>query len=111
MSMFEDALASIHDALTVEAEVLGRTLPVIDKTSGVELTGGKSGARGPSVHPACVIRRAVLEEHSLTPDDLVNQSITINGRTWRVINHQERPNPDGVGEYYLVLRAGAPSGG
>lgn len=101
--IFSGALDSIFAALGVEATFSGLTEPliVIDKTGGteVEMNGP---AEMPTIAPALVIRAADVGDVG----DLVQQTVTVNGATWRVVNYKPRPTPMGEskGEYLLVLR-------
>lgn len=100
---FSPALDAIYLTLGVEATFseLTEPLTVIDKTAGteVELNGP---AEMPTIAPALVVRAADVG----AVGDLVQQTVTVNGTTWKVVNYKPRPTPQGEskGEYLLVLR-------
>lgn len=112
MSIFIDALDAIYESeVGVDAtiSILTEAVRVIDKTAGVELRPlGDKGGMMPTVLPVAAIRRAELTEQGVTNlATLLNATITLNGATWKIINHRPAPQPGGErdGEIYLILRA------
>jgi stage V sporulation protein SpoVS len=109
MSIFTDALDDIYDSdIGVDAtlSILTESVRVIDKTAGVELQpSGKVSV--PTLVPAVAIQRSTLTEAGVTNlATLINTTITLNGATWKIINHRPAPQPGGErdGEVYLILR-------
>jgi hypothetical protein len=107
--------APVYAALGVAAEITlapdqdDETLyefVVLDKTGGVEIT--LQGAETTTLSPAVVMRRADLEEVELSPADLRNALIEVNGVSWKVISYYNKPSPMGQldGEIYLILTQG-----
>jgi hypothetical protein len=94
-----------------ETNVSYSGLTVIDKTAGVELTGGLPGttSRGDvsmlTILPACAVRAAELVANGIALSALKGSLITFNGNVWRIENRRAAPSPAGelVGEIYLIL--------
>lgn len=109
MSIFTDALDAIFDSdIGVDAtlSVLTDGIRAIDKTTGVDLQP-LGLAQQPTIVPAAVVRRRTLTEAGVTNlASLINATITLNGATWKIVNHGYRPQPGGEldGEVYLFLR-------
>lgn len=76
-----------------------------DRTKGVELTD--NALEIVTVRPVASVRRADLDQLGIALSDLDRGSITLNGRTWGISAHQERPTPFGFsdGTVWLILEA------
>lgn len=108
MSVWTDSLDAIYDtdiAVDGSLSLLTDTIRVIDKTSGVDLMP-LGQAKVPTIVPAACVRRYELTAAGLSPTDLINATLTMNGGTWRIVNHAYRPQPGGEleGEVTLILR-------
>jgi hypothetical protein len=106
--IFSSALDVIYSTLGVPATIQGVTgsVTVVDKTAGVA-DPMASGNILPTLIPAACVRRAELAEHGVeTLGDIVEKTITFNGKTWKIVSHKPRPTPMGedLGEVYLFLR-------
>jgi len=95
------------DASLVTAGGAAHALTAIDRTRGIEVTEGAIGVA--SVRPAAGVRAADLVTLGIDLDDLDGGSITLNGATWSIDYHIERPTPFGAedGQVFLILTAGA----
>jgi hypothetical protein len=99
------AALGVAAEMTVEGDETLYEFVVLDKTGGVEIT--LQGAET-TLSPAVVMRRADLEEVELSPADLRNALIEVNGVSWKVISYYNKPSPMGQldGEIYLILTQG-----
>jgi hypothetical protein len=109
--IFSGALDSIYAVLGVDGNIEGvtGTVRVVDKTVGVA-DPSASGFTVPTMLPAACVRRADLAEHGVDEvGDIINKTITFNGKTWRITAHKPKPSPLGedLGEVYLFLRKAA----
>ena len=101
--------APIYDTLGTTGElrpVTGapRNFVMLDKTSGVEVTTSASIEVG-TIQPAAVLRYPEFIASGLTPDDLEDAELSLNGGEWRVKSWFPRPSPAGEreGEIYMIL--------
>lgn len=112
MTWTETLYAPVYAAFGVTAElmIVGGSvlyeLVMLDKTAGVEVQ--LQGAETTSIRPAAVCRMADLSELELTPSDLRNASLSINGASWTVISYYPKPSPMGEldGELYMIFTEG-----
>lgn len=86
------------------------TLSALDKTVGVQdVPNGRSGVATKvgeiTIRPAAVIRAADLASAGVATTDLKKAVLAMNGKDWRIENHQFRPSPRGEadGEIWLYL--------
>lgn len=70
---------------------------VIDKTSGITVTTGK-GFEIESVRPAACVRLAELAAQEVTPVQLPDATLPLDGKTWRVEAHRVN-----AGEAIMIL--------
>lgn len=109
MSIWTDSLDAIYESdIGADAvlSLLTDSIRAIDKTTGVDVAP-LGLANVPTLLPAACVRRASLTDAGITDlADLINATITLNGVTWRIVNHAYRPQPGGEleGEVYLLLR-------
>lgn len=96
-----DATLTIAPGTTDQAE---HSLTVIDKTSGVPVTGA-AGFEVETITPAAVVRMAELTAASVARTALDRGTIEFNGKTWAITSHILRPSPGGEadGEVMLLL--------
>lgn len=101
---YRDGAPHAVDALLVTRGGDEKTLRVIDKTSGIEVTlGGELGV--PTVKPAVAVRQAALVDQSIARVDLVDGQITVNEVRWRIRQTAPKGSTQGEskGEIYLLL--------
>lgn len=86
------------------------TIAALDKTVGVQdVPNGRSGVATKvgeiTIRPAAVIRASDLATLGVATTALKKAVLTMNGKEWRVENHQFRPSPRGEadGEIWLYL--------
>lgn len=103
------------DAVLTLADTAGTEIPLraIDKTVGLAAGFGSYNRNGQhfsdvavmTVRPSCMVRAADLVDVDLA--GLRDASITFNGKTWRVVDHEPEPAPtgEGYGEIRLILEA------
>lgn len=90
-------LPTAFDAqITLLESGLTKELRVIDKTAGVAVG---DGVQVSTVVPACDVRTSEVSAKGLVLENLKGASISFNGKTWDVIDHEMRP----VGEIRLFL--------
>lgn len=102
--------APVYDIIGVDAVITPATnasavtLTALDKTAGIEVSDG-SGIDVGTVRPAAVIRKQEMLDAGLTPSDLEDANLCMNGKDWRVKSWFPRPSPTGEadGEIYLIL--------
>jgi len=101
-------LAPIYATFGTDAEILTtagdeKTLRVIDKTEGVEISLGNVNV--PTLRPAAAVRRTSLSDQGLSLADVDDAQITINDVLWRIKGHAPKSGPNGEakGEIYLLL--------
>ena len=101
-------LAPIYSTWGTDAELLTpsgamKTLRVIDKTEGVEISLGNVNV--PTLRPAAAVRRTSLSDQGLSLADVDDAQITINDVLWRIKGHAPKSGPNGEakGEIYLLL--------
>ena len=77
----------------------------LDKTAGVAV-GGAVDVQ--TVVPAAVVRVTELAAKGVTPAQVDDGQITLNGVTWVIEAHKPAPSPNGEadGEVYLLLKGG-----
>lgn len=80
----------------------------IDKTRGVQITDLNIGVM--TVRPVASLRASELAAAGIEPSDLDGGNITLNGGTWIIDTHLEKPTPAGIGdgEVWLILQAAGP---
>lgn len=108
MTIWDDMLSDIYSSpIAVPGAVFdgvpGQTFTIVDKTAGVELVVAKVR----TVAAALCIRNTELVAKGVTDVSvLVNNMVTFNGNTWKVVTYQARPLPSGEnsGEYLLLVR-------
>lgn len=109
MTIWTDALDNIYSTdIAVDGlfSFLTESVRVIDKTAGVDLMP-LGHAKVPTIVPAACVQRTVLTAAGVTDlADVINQTLTLNGATWRIVNHAYRVYPGGElgGEVTLILR-------
>lgn len=109
MSVWTDSLDAIYDSeigTDMVLSLLTDSIRAIDKTTGVDVSP-LGLANVPTVLPAACVKRRDLTEAGITDlSTLVGAEVTLNGTTWRIVNHGYRPQPGGEleGEVYLILR-------
>lgn len=101
-------LDSIYGIIGIPAEVTTRagqekTLTVIDRTAGVEVSLGSIFA--PTVKPVAAVRMTDLAANNLSLADVDEGQIEFNGSRWRIANYLLRPGLGGEssGEAFLLL--------
>jgi hypothetical protein len=95
--------------ITPGASAAAIEVTVIDRTAGVEVgsaveffgAGGRSGSgiTVGTVRPAVAVRASELAAKNITTDDLVEGSVILSGKIWRIKTHAPHP----PGEIYLFL--------
>lgn len=109
MTVWTDALDGIYASdIAVDGvfDFLTDSIRVIDKTAGVDLMP-LGHAKVPTIVPAAVVQRSTLAAAGVTSlASLLNQTLTLNGATWKIVNHAYRVWPGGElgGEVTLILR-------
>jgi hypothetical protein len=90
--------AHLTTADGIEADIV-----TLDKSTGVAL-GTEVGVQ--TIVPAAVVRMEELATFNLTPDDVDDASLLLNGQDWKIDAHQSHPGPVGelTGELWLILR-------
>ena len=75
----------------------------LDKTAGVAV-GGAVDVQ--TVVPVAVVRVTELAAKGVTPAQIDDGQITLNGVTWEIEAHKPAPSPNGEadGEVYLLLK-------
>ncbi|TGQ69520.1 hypothetical protein EN829_015025 [Mesorhizobium sp. M00.F.Ca.ET.186.01.1.1] len=78
-------------------------LRAMDKTSG-QLVGFK-GVDVATIGPAATVRVSEMVEKGISADDVDGMVLTLNGKDWKIINHEPLPAPTGEpgGELRLLL--------
>jgi len=81
----------------------------LDKTAGIDLGLGESNAQ--TVVPAAVVRARELGAKGVSPKELPNATLLMNGMSWDVRSYRLKPSPLGErdGEVYLILGGGTPT--
>ncbi|TIN76776.1 hypothetical protein [Mesorhizobium sp.] len=94
------ATLSVAATLTLD-DTDGTTLEltVLDKTAGAAVPF--KGADVLTIKPAVMVRATELAEVDLA--DLRDATITFNGKTWTVMDHEMAPAPTGEGEGEIRL--------
>lgn len=81
------------------------TLVVIDKTAGVEIA--THDIDQPSISPAACVRVSEMAGKGIAEEDLIDATVTIDGKAWTVTNVHSRPvDGKGTGELMLILLDG-----
>lgn len=110
MTIWSDQLDSIYASpIASECTLVPGTggVPVlikaIDKTVGVEVFN--DSVAGMTIRPAAYLRMSDVTSNGLTRGDLDQGTLTISDKTWRIVSHLLRPNPDGElkGEVCVLL--------
>ncbi len=101
----EDLLAPIYEGLGVPAVVTlldgaEHQVTAIDAGEGARIG---TNVEVPTLEPAAFVRNAELAQHGLSPRDLVDGTILLNGALWRIANVQPRPTPGGEGQAETML--------
>lgn len=81
-------------------------LVALDKTFGVPtIDSGNPHVDTATIRPCCIIRMADLIDLSLTPTDLMEAVLDMNGTSWIVKSYFPKPSPGGQndGELYIIL--------
>lgn len=75
----------------------------LDKTTGVEVMD--SAVNVPTIRPACVVRMADLIALAISPEQLIDALLQINGQSWSVVSYFPKSTPAGMsdGELYIIL--------
>lgn len=111
MTIWADSLNVIYDGpigcdatLTPGSGGSAISVRAIDRTSGIIVQTG-DGGEVQSIEPAAVLRMSTLDDNDLVRADLDDGLISINSKSWRIVAHRLRPNPDGElkGEIMLLL--------
>lgn len=99
----------VFAVLAVDAEIstgiVTATIRVIDDTRAKVQASGSAEVR--SVGPGAFARLVELAAHDIGHDDLVDSSLSFNGRTWIVRSYEIIGSPQGedAGEVRLLLKA------
>jgi len=102
----------VYAVLGVEAVLTpsggsANTITAIDKTRGAEIGDLNIGIM--SVRPVAAVRAAELIELSIDRGTLDGGALVLNGVSWVIDAHLEKPTPSGAGdgEVWLILLKGA----
>lgn len=109
LSMDEMVYGPLYDVLGVPAVLtpnggIATDVSAIDKTRGAEITDLNIDVM--SVRPVAALRASELAAEGVALDDLDDGTITLNGTTWTIDAHLEKPSISGDGEVWLILIAG-----
>lgn len=98
-----NSLLAVDAVLTVACGDVPIELRAIDKT--VPQMNSFQGADVATIGPAAHVRASELAEKDVDPDTLDGGMLTLNGKDWKIINHQPIPAPTGeaFGEVRLSL--------
>lgn len=92
----------LYNSIGVPATLGTTSVTVIDETRGVGLAGN---AIIETVRPAARIRVKELAENNIDVSGLKDNSLTFNGKTWRIKSHEPVPSKGGEsdGQIRLIL--------
>lgn len=101
-ALYSSPLA-VDAVLTVACGEMPIELRAIDKTS--PQFASFQGADVATIGPTANVRATELTEKDVDPDTLDGGTLTLNGKDWKIINHQPIPAPTGeaFGEVRLSL--------
>lgn len=90
----------LSSSLTLED---GTTISVIDKTSGITIN---EGIGIETIKPAAAVRKQSLIDANIDIEALVKTDVTLNNKTWTILNYKVYPgiNGENDGEIYLILQ-------
>lgn len=104
------AIHGVDAVITSDDGSLLANVTAIDMTAGVEVRGHRRIGAAQfvevgSIRPAADVRAYELSDKGVSPADLINAFIALNGVTWRIKSKEPRPCPAGeaAGEIRLLL--------
>lgn len=74
------------------------TLRVIDATSGLAV--GFNSVDVQTIGPSAYVMASQLSDNHIALADIHDGLLTLKGKDWRIVSHEERP---GIGEVQLIL--------
>lgn len=90
----------LYNSLGVAATLGTTPVTVIDETRGVGLSGN---AVIETVKPAARIRATELADNNIDASSLKDNSLTFNGKTWRIKSHEPLPSKGGEADGQIRL--------
>ncbi|KQU77705.1 hypothetical protein ASD12_18060 [Mesorhizobium sp. Root102] len=94
---------AVDAVLTVACGNPPETIRAIDKTVGQMIAFNRVDVA--TIGPAATVRASELAAKGIEPKDVDNGTLAMNGKDWKIINHEPLPAPTGEagGELRLML--------